>query len=370
MIYSPQKINFIGSTNNFLLTSGVIFVFLFILNLFTLFIPLAFYSVLAFFGFSLFAVSLLKFSPFSFILLLHYLLLRLTVLLSGVVIEYGALITELNAVGEATGAFTRVAMVMIFFSSVCALFIENYKQRILSKAPRLAQERTLQTSSWVTLFFVGVLMLLLYVLGLGVIKGFPILEGVSRFYYRREIDDFIFYQFLYNRIIIAVLLGLIFVKSIGNRKLFSLGFFACMVFVSILFSEKFTSITEMIIFFIIPSFLVFPNNQKKLFSRTLSLGMLITIITIPIILIVYGWQDSQVEAIDTLLSRIAAQGQLWFIVDRDTSDLFSWNNQQIIRTILSFFAISPKEEIAMVWPYVGMRHLILQYGDLNIALYY
>lgn len=355
-IYSPNIVYVMTISRNYinlfiislicLLCLGVLFVLSKFTNISAL-------SISVLLIFSCFCFFILKLLPQSFMLMSFYLFFRITVLFSGVFIEYGAYMIEIASEGVATGAFIRYAMYLIIECLVVLFVLEVNKRPIQSYTKRVSN------IDYTIIFwaFPVLLALYLYVFIIGLINGFPLFTGIDRFVYRIEVADFFFNQFIFARLIIGLFLGLMYSTQNKSLQTKSLLFFILTLIISILFGEKFTSLIALIIFFFLPKFILSSVNYKNLMGKFLILGVLLCVITLPVVLIVYGWNEDSYAALERLNSRVAGQGQTWFITDYYTHELFRFDTNEVIANIKATFSLNP-DNIAKQYPYIGIRDLM------------
>ncbi|HVY12186.1 MAG TPA: hypothetical protein VHB73_01320, partial [Alphaproteobacteria bacterium] len=247
--------------------------------------------VSAWLALALFAAFLAELSgaaPAAFLMLLPFSILRITELISGIVIEHGALMMETDRVGGPTGAFLRLTLVYILFYAIAAAVIEFLKKRYLSPTQQQAFLNGTARLPLPAVFIMNATIAfgIFYVLMIGWRDGFPLLQGFDRFQFKQQADAG-FTTFLHSRVLIALYLGLMHAQ---RRGWFYALFFAVVIGVSALFGEKFTSIVGLIALFNIPWLL----KRRLNLTRLLPIGLLMAAITLPLIFTVYGgWDDPQ-----------------------------------------------------------------------------
>lgn len=321
------------------------------------FFPSAIFSVIALFIFAYFCIGLSRHAPASFVLLLTFMFMRVTCLISGISIEYGAEMVELELMGYATGAMLRLVMVYIFFITVGAIVIEIFYSRFNNLIDNSSHANELQNKRWVTFLFAAVISLTLIVLIIGAKAGFPILTGMSRLAFREEVGSKLFLLYISNRKIFILLLGVVFATSMGYQRKLSFALFVTTIFVSILFGDKFTALITTSIYMFTPSLLLSKRlNNLNLVKLAVPM-MLLSILTIPIILHVYGWADDPTLAVERLTNRFAGQAQLWFVADSEMNALFAFDLSALLHNIRSFIQLNGFE-LANTSPYFGARYFM------------
>ncbi len=330
-------------------------------NLCFLAVPSVFWSVLSFLLFGGYLCGLAVISPVSFMLLLPYIFFRLTVLVSGIAIENGGYMEDLEIMGEASGAYIRLCGVYIVFISFAACVIEWCLKYCLSKNYNLdhLKERT-QRHPWVWIFFGIFTAFSIYVLAVGLFKGFQLLTNVDRFKFRDEIGGRAFLLYMGNRFIAALLFGAIIYLCRGLRRNMAIFLFALMIVVSVLFGEKFTSLILMFIYVATPAYLMSRYLQRRILWHMLPSMAAAACLTLPIILMVYGWAERPHDAIDLLSVRMVGQGELWYVADRDTGEAFRFDQEQLVH-ILQASVIQEGNDIARESPFMGVYYFMNQY---------
>ncbi|PHY22896.1 hypothetical protein CSW59_00475 [Caulobacter sp. BP25] len=266
-----------------------------------------------------------------------------TELFSGMFIESGAVMVETRSIGVSTGAFSRLAffysgfLILSYF--VWSIFAANFKTRV-----ELASKKEFLAIPGERVFLLCVILLLSIFFVIGFLRGFPVFLGADRFAYRAGFGSTALSSFLDNRIIIFAVLGGIF--AFGKERAFSAVIFGATIVVSILFGEKFTSIVQGFLFFLIPSALARLARRGRLPLTQIvmpSLGVLL--VTVPAVLVNYGLLDEGADiAYQRMFNRAALQGQLWFLADQNFAKLINFDAASIssaLRSIVNVAYQSP-----------------------------
>lgn len=277
------------------------------------------WAYMAFFCFVAFCATLAKLRPASFILLSPLLFLRLTEMVAGIPIESGVFIAELGVHGEATGAFTRLSALYILIFWVTSSFIESYWNRVSDGYSRVPD--IIGQLKGVRIFYLIIIAMLAYAFLLGLREGFPLITGSDRFAFRRVLDDRIFVSFINNRQILAFILGVL-LLDISRRKLTVYLIFSLYI-ISILFAEKFTSLAMMTLLILMPTALLYVARLGEVsIKKTFAVLGFITVLTMPLVLLVYGFQEDSAMAFEKLFSRMAAQAEFWWSADLRYGEFF------------------------------------------------
>lgn len=306
-------------------------------------------------------------APFSLALTLDFLFFRLTTLLSGIGISMGSFMSEINLIGRPSAAFPLLALIYVIFSLIAASVLEKPVRNIAAK--HLPTAPSLTTKWWVWPMFGFVTLVLLYVIAVGSTRGFPLFTGMDRFIWRGMFEgDRVFGFFFSNRALIGILLGLVWLRSVGPTRLGALGVFLAMLGTSFLIGEKFTSIVLMLIGFILPWLVNHSitnpwQDIRRFLAPTIKIGSLITVLTIPAVLFSYGFGENSEAAVDTLLQRVSGQAQLWEAVSQDNPPLFNYNSAVV--ALDKKLVRNPDNDLAASPPYAGIYYLMAAYMPLK-----
>ncbi|OFW88910.1 MAG: hypothetical protein A3B66_06955 [Alphaproteobacteria bacterium RIFCSPHIGHO2_02_FULL_46_13] len=332
--------------------------------------PSAIWSVFALAIFGVYVCTLAKFTPVSFLLLLPYIFFRATTLLSGVAIESGGYMEDFETQGKATGAYIRLTAVYLIFISFGATIIEwgfNYL-RSKSEDLLLIRERT-QRHPWVWGFYAIFIIFSLYVIMIGLTEGFPFLTSADRLGFR-DVGGRGYIFYMTNRMLAAYLFGIIIFLCSGTRRFMAIMLLISMIIISILFGEKFTSLILIAMYVVTPAYLMNKSLQGSILHHLIPAIGAVAVLTLPVILMVYGWSDRPQDALEKLSTRMVGQGEVWFIADRDTDDAFIFEGKSINHILVS--TISPKaDEMALEPPFMGVMYFMNNYmtpGMLSLFL--
>lgn len=355
-------------SNEIFLPTTLVFCLAALMNLFSQFSPSSNWAVGSLFAFIVFIASLARWAPISLVLLSPLLFLRLTEVLSAAIIEHGAFMPEVNYYGEPTGATARLVAIYILFFSCSALLIESFGRKWkTSNLEIISLPKNVSTLAFLGLEFI-VYLAIGYMLVLGFRNGFSLLENVDRFRYARELNNPVYQTILSNRLIAAFLIG--FFLAIGKNRL-RCGFMICAIFViSVLFSEKFTSISLIIILIVMPAGVKYAlaNGKIPIVAIASILGT-VSLVTMPLVLLVYGVNDNADLAIQKLVYRISSQAGLWFMADKDyqTTQIY-FDFVALEADIMSWFNTKQQNATA-VGERFGLYYVMKRYADSEILFY-
>jgi hypothetical protein len=159
-----------------------------------------------------------------------------------------------------------------------------------------------------------------YMIFYGLQVGFPLITHTDRFAFLHKATS-IYKAILLNRIVIAPLIGCLFV--VPRHRLISVAMLLGMIGISVLFAEKFTSLLTILCLYVMPIGLVHIANGGIIKMRDVGiLGLVVSIGTMVAVLNIYGASENMDNATQQLADRANAQGELWFMADDQYMDKF------------------------------------------------
>ena len=367
----PVNIQQVGSLLPLVMTIAVLAVFECILTVLNEDSPWSFWAVLAFIGYLIFLYRLAKFAPATVIILMPYLLISATEIASCVAIESGAWMDEISQAGFPTGGTARLAIALMGFLGVGAFFVEpawkshqHQSDVKFSKTVAPPPVIVVLTATFLCLFHN------FYLVYIGLRRGFPLFNGIDRFRFRQELADPIFITLITSPAIFATALTLL----VSNRSTRYLAWFLFLqlMFLQVLFGEKFTMLVVPTAIFSAAGLLGYLAQHKRLpITMIAVVGMVVGGTLMLTCLNYYFMKTGSLDAAQQmLLERMAEQGEMWYVGDRD----FRYNTQinwpiirQEIGACLGLRSTDPKEIGTEFGPYLVMEY----YGDqeqLQVAL--
>lgn len=271
--------------------------------------------------FILFLFNFYKISKELFFISLVFIIGWVWNLISLLYIENGSYITEQNTFGYFTNSSTR-------FSLYCSLFIFSgilaWKLNPLRKtSDSLSTVTKTHKFENLSINFSFFILFILFLIGL--IYGFPILSGISRFEYWKPIDHL--QKFVFLSPIACFFIGYCYGLSNSKKIIILLLFHILFLF---LFSDKFTGPYLIFIYFFTgySLSLLSKNNTKniKIINWKLIIFVIPSISIVLISTVAYGYLilhglDPNF-LIDQILSRaFSLQGHVWYGID-----LLTFNN--------------------------------------------
>ncbi len=326
---------------------------------------------LALFLYGTFYLYLLKIAPGSALALFPaFGGVALTQFISGILIESGGYLTETKEMGSATGAFLRLAVTYALFFGTAALIIEHYIERWKRNGQIDAfvarQVRPFMPLARVIDVLIGVM--LAYLVYVGVKNGFPLLTGQDRFDFANDVDDPTYLSLMGNRVMAMAYLGVM--MAIAPKS----GFYRFMAFgvliVSALLGDKFTEYVISMGQLVGPSLCRMAWSDKGLpLRRIFVLGVVLVLITMPLVFVAYGGPSDASSGIGRMKDRMTLQGQLWFLADREVTDIVKFEEAPLIAefTKMAIPEQSSKESDKKNPPYQGMSWMLLHFAPPSDA---
>lgn len=352
--------------------SGIISFALVMLAMYTT-IPGSSYSIAAMFLFLLFVFSCYRFAPIAMIMLLPYFIQRASVFVSGVMTEHGAYLDEIYVEGYATGGFLRFAVYTMIFAASAAAVISLISGRCKTALTMFSSRRRPTTSAYGFAVFslVASIVFVVYFVSVGLKVGFPIISGHDRSVFRHALNDDIYNSLLGNRPVLATMLGMTLVifrepasAVARNVRLMTVAAFVAILIVSVLFSEKFTSIVINVSLFFSPLLVRQAVVSKISILKLAMLVLGLLILTLPVIIVVYGGLTDLDHASRRLASRMAASGQVWFMADQDVSEAIIYNPHTIRQEFEAM--LDAKADDSSVSNRLGIHHVMLRYKPAEL----
>ena len=162
----------------------------------------------------------------------------------------------------------------------------------------------------------------------------------------------------------ALILGIIIYLCTGLRRNMALVLFILMIGISVLFGEKFTSLMLIAIYGLTPAYILSGHLRQNILKHLLPAIAAISVMTLPIILAVYGWGDRPQDAIEKMTTRMVGQGELWFAADQATDYAFRADSD-VVNLNLASLITSDTEGVVLQSPYLGVNYFMYNYMDLE-----
>lgn len=273
----------------------------------------------------------LRWSTAGFILLLPITITRGATMLSLAAIEAGAYMPEINQpghTGDASASF--VAFTTLFFVTFAIVF-RMVERPALAHARSPLMERAVALLAWPVLLVCMVWGAAAVVSGLQ--TGFPLLQGLDRFFYRSQLSSPLVFILLDNKFLVAALLGAIaFAPQVTRMlRMGAVLTFLMLTGVYFLFGDKFFTILGETTFFAMPGLLLRREQLGRTLLRCAPLAIGVVCLASAASIYIYsGYGRLPLDRTTVLLGeRIAGQGQLWFIATRDAPPAAHWDGHLV-----------------------------------------
>ena len=311
-----------------------------------------------------FAVVLARLEPTLFVMSFMLFLANMGAITGGLLIEFGAYVSEQERYGFATGSTIRLAFYWLAF-----LTVSTFGYRALHRhrrQPRRGPDAVRLSTAWRWSLYslAGVLVLVVFVALF--VNGSPLLERTDRFTYWRT-NAIPFLQPIHNQASTAVfLVGLAF--AFAPRKLErAIALLIALVFLIyfVFQGEKFTALTHVVFAFLLPvavRTLSSPGARIPL-AKTLVAGAILAGALTGLILFQYQTIFGSADPVARLVQRVALQGHVWWGVDERirAGELPVEPATQRAHELAALLKIQPPTDE------VGMAHLMRTVAPLNLV---
>jgi hypothetical protein len=289
------------------------------------------------------------------LLLAPFAVLKLSELLSVVIIEFGAKMSEVGMVGHDIGASSGLLLhdVLFFGGALCVL---KYRG---GAAP--AQRIELSSFQSSTAFLFGLAICAIGVAA-GLAYGFSLFSGMDRFSFRTNSGNAPLSFFLSNRLIAVFLFGVLAARRRKMwRRLAHAGMLLVML-INVLHGEQLMSTVSLIVSFF--GIKTISEGGNRDFLRKLGLvGLVALVFGLGAFAISYTSQKKDV--LTSVAARAVLQGQLWYAVAASKVDPDEVKLESVGRNLSSLGALSVDDYVAL-WPPVGVRELMYKFADTSL----
>ena len=303
--------------------------------------PLFSWTSLVLLGWLLIVVS--RISRAALILMFPFVVTRVATMVSLLAIEGGAYMPEVNqlgASGDSSASFVAVTAILFV---PAALMIGRWERAALTDARSRLLDDVVGALAWPAIAFCLAWGAFAAVEGLR--SGFPLLAGVDRFLYRRVYSGPFSLALLDNKAAVATLLG---VAAFGPRRVRLVPVAATLTFVGLtglffLFGDKFFTILTSVVFFAMPLLLRRRHRLGATLLRATPLATAMICLSLGATLYIYSdYGRLPLDRTSALVGeRIAGQGELWFVANRDARRATHWDGQLVDRYLAVLTAPEP-----------------------------
>ena len=289
------------------------------------------YTSIALFIWTLVIVA--RITPAGAILLLPLIVTRIATMSSLLAIEAGAYMPEVSRTGSAGDASASFAAftAVFFLAFACVFRMAERPALVFARSPLLDKVVALLAWPAVAVCIAWGAVAVFH----GLQTGFPLLQEVDRFLYRREYSNYWVLALLDNKFLLSAVLGTITFRQTATPLLRSVAALTLIALTGLyfLFGDKFFTILTEVSFFLMPFLL---QRQGSL-VRTLLLGfpLALALLAAAMGATLYIYSDYGRLPADRTLKllgeRIAGQGELWFIATRDFKQPISYDRALVSR---------------------------------------
>lgn len=280
-----------------------------------------------------------RIAPQATLLFLPVLVNRASTFVSLIMIEYGAKIPELGTIGSAGPYSTSFFVVMqITFAAYLLVF------HLVAKMFRGAGPHPLQS-----LFFrfnglltAGVLIAaslsFLWLVGMGLLQGFPLIIGADRFAFRAATDIVTLYSLNYKAIVLLALGMVTFVLPSSRAvKTYTVTLALSLSVVYFLYGDKFFTQLSAFLYFITPYLYLNYRTVQRRLSLWIAVSILPLMVASGMTWYVYsdGLETPPDQTIEKLSGRLVGQGELWYIQVKLGAPVLAWDQTFADRNIES-----------------------------------
>ena len=305
------------------------------------------WSLIATLLFALTTLLLMRSNALAICMLLPYLLLQLSMLVSLGGIEAGSYMPEVGTTGAPSSAAASYAIYSLIFDLV---FIYTFRRvgqsRAKQHAVRASADGVLIFFQFATLTFATGVIIYLVIAGLH--TGFPLLTGTDRFVFKRNSADALTVDFLDLKVIPTSALGVCAVFGRTHTlRIAAYLLFIAVIGLSFLYGEKFFIVIVAALIFAMPFFARQPERAGRQLFSLLPFALLGTVAVVAITLYIYSdWGARSLDfALQRFGDRISGQAQLWYLAVKDSSTWLNFDLRAIQANIGSLFADNPADYV-------------------------
>ena len=273
---------------------------------------------------------MVRIHPRATVLALPLLITRAATLVSLICIEAGSPMPEIGRVGvagDASASFT--AFTALFFLSYGLMFAAG-ERAVMSSVTSPLLARLVAISRWPVIGLCAVLCVLALVQGLR--TGFPVFEHVDRFYYRRYYGQGLIVNLLDFKFLLGALLGAVAFGPSAPRLASLAAIFVQLALLGtfFLFGDKFFTMLTMMAYFLTPYLLTHQPLLRTLIRGWLVAAVLLAAAFGATLFIYCDYGNAPLETGMTKLgSRIAGQGELWFVATQDNRQWAAYDSRLV-----------------------------------------
>jgi hypothetical protein len=284
--------------------------------------------------------QLFRASPPAVVLLLPFVMIDVSSLVSMNAIEAGGYMQEMGRRGAASPASATFALCCILFLlTAAAVHVRRAGRHPILRASADAHAERPLILCWGAVAIVGCIDAYLTLAGLR--SGFPLLTGTDRFEFRRLSASVLTLNLLSLKFMLAAFVGTGAAHATGRlqRASHHVAFLAYLG-LSFLYGDKFFIVLGAAAFYVMPLLLRDPKDITGLIRRRLPLAGLAIACTVAVTAYIYsGYGQSSPEATARKIGdRVAGQGQLWYVAVEDAPRWVAFDVEAVRLNIENLFA--------------------------------
>ncbi|WP_244109460.1 DUF6418 domain-containing protein [Burkholderia anthina] len=302
-------------------------------------------------------VVFLRTSSRAALLLVPFAVLKLSELLSVVMIEFGATMSEIGMLGHDIGASSGLLLHDVAFFAGAMWILKVKARRAGPSADRIVLTRMQARLA----FAIGCAICAIGIVA-GLAYGFSLFSGMDRFSFRANSGNAPLSFFLANRLIAVFLFGILAAgpRRFGRRLAF-LGMLLVML-VNVLHGEQLMSTVSLIVsFFGVRT--IAEGEGSDFVGKFLRVGLMAAVFGLGAVALSYSSQ--QKDVLVSVAARAVLQGQLWYAVASDQAGRDEAKPESIGRNVSSLTAASVDDYVNL-WPPVGVRELMYKFADTSL----
>lgn len=300
--------------------------------------PNSAWSIVATLNYAWMCTLIFRIEPRGAVLMLPYIISRASNMFALIMIEHGAEMFEIGAVGQ-PGPWSNLLNIYTALFWTAAILVLKPCLAMLDRrrTPRLSPvfDRFANLIASVTLALVG--LLAAYLLFYGLRSGFPLIEGTDRFAYRRFAANKVTLYALNLKSIVGFVLGMVaFVIPARRWMRIAAGMlFPAMIVLYFLFGDKFfTQLAAMASFFAPYLYCNYEQARRRLgiygLAGALALG---TVGLVTTYIYSQGFTETPAATTKRLSGRMVGQGELWYLQSRIGAPLLRWDQPVLDRYV-------------------------------------
>ncbi|WP_175717717.1 DUF6418 domain-containing protein [Burkholderia anthina] len=300
-------------------------------------------------------IVFLRTSGRAALLLVPFAVLKLSELLSVVMIEFGATMSEIGMLGHDIGASSGLLLHDVAFFAGATWVLRA--RRAGPSAGRIVLTRLQARLA----FAIGCAICAIGIVA-GLAYGFSLFSGMDRFSFRANSGNAPLSFFLANRLIAVFLFGILAAgpRRFGRRLAF-LGMLLVML-INMLHGEQLMSTVSLIVsFFGVRT--IAEGEGSDFVGKFLRVGLMAAVFGLGAVALSYSSQNKDVFV--SVAARAVLQGQLWYAVAADQAGRDEAKPESIGRNVSSLTAASVDDYVNL-WPPVGVRELMYKFADTSL----